>query len=232
MIAHNNSCLPPRIEDNYILSTKGLVGKANFSRRNRDSHAITNDGTSDTSSSVKEKKMIRIIKTILNISVVLAVALVAQQAVQFKFNKLKDARETASPITAQMRQTQLDCLARNIYHEAGSEPFEGKVAVAQVTINRTESGSFPSDICKVVYQKNVVYEKVLCQFSWYCQSPNAMKPMNGPIYTESMEVAKKVLLEGFRLPDLKNALYFHGDYVQPGWNKKPVAKIGRHIFYN
>jgi len=232
MIAHNNSCLPPRIEDNYILSTKGLVGKANFSRRNRDSHAITNDGTSDTSSSVKEKKMIRIIKTILNISVVLAVALVAQQAVQFKFDKLKDARETASPITAQMRQTQLDCLARNIYHEAGSEPFEGKVAVAQVTINRTESGSFPSDICKVVYQKNVVYEKVLCQFSWYCQSPTAMKPMNGPIYTESMEVAKKVLLEGFRLPDLKNALYFHGDYVQPGWNKKPVAKIGRHIFYN
>jgi hypothetical protein len=33
-----------------------------------------------------------------------------------------------------------------------------------------------------------------------------MKPMNGPMYTESMEVAKKVLLEGFRLPDLKNAL--------------------------
>ena len=176
--------------------------------------------------------MIRIIKTVLNILVIMAVAIAAQQAIQFKFDKLKEARETASPITAQMRQTQLDCLARNIYHEAGSEPFEGKVAVAQVTINRTESGEFPSDICKVVYQKNVVYEKVMCQFSWYCESPSAMKPMNGPMYTESMEVAKKVLLEGFRLPDLKNALYFHGDYVQPGWNKKPVAKIGRHIFYN
>ena len=232
MVTNNNSILPCNTEDNYILSTKGLVDKAYFHRRNRDSQAITNDGTSDTSSSVKEKKMIRIIKTVLNILVVMAVAIAAQQAVQIKFSKLKEARETASPITAQMRQTQLDCLARNIYHEAGSEPFEGKVAVAQVTINRTESGSFPSDICKVVYQKNVVYEKVLCQFSWYCQSPSAMKPMNGPIYTESMEVAKKVLLEGFRLPDLKNALYFHGDYVQPGWNKKPVAKIGRHIFYN
>ena len=176
--------------------------------------------------------MIRIIKTVLKFLVVIAVAVAAQQAIYFKFDKLKEARETASPITAQMRQTQLDCLARNIYHEAGSEPFEGKVAVAQVTINRTESGNFPSDICKVVYQKNIVYEKVMCQFSWYCQGPSAMKPMNGPIYTESMEVAKKVLLEGFRLPDLKNALYFHGDYVQPGWNKKPVAKIGRHIFYN
>ena len=232
MITHNNSCLPRDTEDNYILSTKGLVDKAYFHRRNRDSQTIINDGTSDTSSTVKEKKMIRIIKTVLNFLVVIAVAVAAQQAIYFKFDKLKEARETASPITAQMRQTQLDCLARNIYHEAGSEPFEGKVAVAQVTINRTESGSFPSDICKVVYQKNVVYEKVLCQFSWYCQSPAAMKPMNGPIYTESMEVAKKVLLEGFRLPDLKNALYFHGDYVQPGWNKKPVAKIGRHVFYN
>jgi len=232
MVTHNNSILPRDTEDNYILSTKTLDGNTYKLRRNGNSQAINNDGTSDTSSSVKENTMIRIIKIVLNISVVLAVALAAQHAVQFKFSKLKEARETASPITAQMRQTQLDCLARNIYHEAGSEPFEGKVAVAQVTINRTESGSFPSDICQVVYQKNVVYEKVLCQFSWYCAGPSAMKPMNGPIYTESMEVAKKVLLEGFRLPNLKNALYFHGDYVQPGWNKKPVAKIGRHIFYN
>jgi len=135
MVTHNNSILPRSTEDNYILSTKGLVGKANFHRRNRDSHAIINDGTSDTSSSVKEKKMIRIIKTVLNFLVIIAVALAAQQAIQIKFDKLKEARETASPITAQMRQTQLDCLARNIYHEAGSEPFEGKVAVAQVTIN-------------------------------------------------------------------------------------------------
>ena len=176
--------------------------------------------------------MIRIIKLVLNTLVILAVAFAAQQAVTIKFQKLKEARETASTVTAELRQRQLDCLARNIYHEAGSEPFEGKVAVAQVTINRTESGQFPSDICQVVHQKNIVYEKVLCQFSWYCNSASLNKPMNGPVYTESMEVAKKVLLEGFRLPSVKNALYFHGDYVNPKWGKQPVAKIGRHIFYN
>jgi spore germination cell wall hydrolase CwlJ-like protein len=229
---HNKSILPQHTDDNYILSTKDLVGKAYNLRRNSNSQTLTNDGTSDTSSSVKEKKMIRIIKTVINMLAILSIAFVAQQAVSKKFEHLREARETASPITAKMRQTQLDCLARNIYHEAGSEPFEGKVAVAQVTINRTESGEFPSDICGVVYQKNVVYQKVLCQFSWYCTTAGSQKPMNGPMYTESMEVAKKVLLEGFRLPDLKNALYFHGDYIQPGWNKKPVAKIGRHIFYN
>ena len=232
MTKYNTSIFSEKSKDNYILSTKGLVANGSFFRRNSNSQTLTNDGTSDTSSSVKETKMIRIIKTVLNCLVLLAVAIAVQTAVTSKFDKLKQARETASPITAQMRQAQLDCLARNIYHEAGYEPFEGKVAVAQVTINRAESSQFPSDICQVVYQKNVVYEKVLCQFSWYCEGPSAMKPMNGPVYTESMEVAKKVLLEGFRLPDLKKALYFHGDYIQPNWNKKPVAKIGRHVFYN
>ena len=177
-------------------------------------------------------KMIRIIQAVLFALVLFAGWTVAVKAVDYKFEKLQEIRTQASPVTAQMRQRQLDCLARNIYFEAGGEPFEGKVAVAQVTINRTESGQFPSDICQVVYQKNIVYEKVLCQFSWYCQQASVKKPMNGPIYTESMEVAKKVLLENFRLPALKDALYFHADYVNPKWNKKPVAKIGRHIFYN
>ena len=177
--------------------------------------------------------MIRIIKTVVNFIVILAIGFTVQQVVNSKFQHLKEAKNLVSPITAQMRQAQLDCLARNIYHEAGSEPFEGKVAVAQVTINRSESGQFPGDICKVVYQKNVVYEKVLCQFSWYCENPaGALKPMNSAMYYESMEVAKKVLLEGFRLPDLKKALYFHADYVKEPINKKPVAKIGHHIFYN
>ena len=176
--------------------------------------------------------MIRMIKMAVFLTAAILVGLLTQRAIAYKLDNLKEARMSASPITAQVRQTQLDCLARNIYHEAGYEPFEGKVAVAQVTINRVESGEFPGDICRVVYQKNIVYERVLCQFSWYCDQASFKKPMNGPVYYESMEVAKKVLLEGFRLPSIKNALYFHGDYVNPKWGKKPVAKIGRHIFYN
>lgn len=135
-------------------------------------------------------------------------------------------------ITAIVRERQLGCLAKNIYHEAGSEPFEGKVAIAQVTINRSNSnGNFPGDICKVVYQKNIVYDKVLCQFSWVCDRAHTFKPKYPAIYDESMEVAKKVLLEGFRLPSLTDALYFHADYINPGWKRQRVAKIGRHIFY-
>lgn len=147
--------------------------------------------------------------------------------------KLSSVEEVeASQITSKVRERQLTCLARNIYHEAGAEPFEGKVAVAQVTINRANSdGQFPGDICKVVYQKNVFYDKVLCQFSWVCDRSGKFVPKHKDVYDESMEVAKRVLLEGFRLPSLHDALYFHADYINPGWKKQRVAKIGRHIFY-
>ena len=136
-----------------------------------------------------------------------------------------------SQITAELRDRQLACLAKNIYYEAGSEPFEGKVAVAQVTLNRTESGQFPGDVCRTIYQKNVVYEKTVCQFSWYCDRETHVKPLNKAVYEECLTVAKKVLMEGFRLPGLTNALYYHADYINPGWKRERVAKVGRHIFY-
>lgn len=151
-------------------------------------------------------------------------------AVDHRLNHVETMTETK--ITAEVREKQLGCLARNIYHEAGSEPFEGKVAIAQVTLNRANSdGRFPGDICRVVYQKNVFYDKVLCQFSWVCDRQTNFKPKFPAVYDESYEVAKKVLLEGFRLPSLTEALYFHADYINPGWKRERVAKIGRHIFY-
>lgn len=143
----------------------------------------------------------------------------------------KNTVTQTADVTTAMRERQLACLAKNIYYEAGGEPFEGKVAVAQVTLNRAENIGFPGDICQVIYQKNKFYDQVLCQFSWTCQSVNSLKPMNKAEFHESTVVAKKVLLEGFRLPSLENALYFHADYIKPGWQRERVAKIGRHIFY-
>jgi spore germination cell wall hydrolase CwlJ-like protein len=134
-------------------------------------------------------------------------------------------------VTAAEQTRQLECLTRNIYWEAASEPFEGKVAVAQVTMNRMQSGKFANSVCGVVHQKNVFYEKVVCQFSWYCENNHKVKPVHKPMWRESEEVAKKVLLEGFRLPSLQKALYYHADYVNPGWNHPKIEKIGRHIFY-
>jgi N-acetylmuramoyl-L-alanine amidase len=175
--------------------------------------------------------MIRIIKIILSLIGIILVGLVAYNGINYKLDQLKTVQTKDSPVTAEIRDRQLDCLAKNIYHEAKGEPFEGKVAVAQVTINRAASGQFPSDICKVVYQKNIVYDKVLCQFSWYCEQAVVTKPKNTAAYKESQIVARQVLLEEFRLPSLKHALYFHATDINPGWKKERVATIGGHVFY-
>jgi len=175
--------------------------------------------------------MIRIIKTITLLLALMLVTAISYETVVYKLNTLKSAQMNVSPVTAQMRQTQLDCLARNIYHEAGYESFEGKVAVAQVTLNRVKSGKFADDVCGVIYQKTVFMEKVVCQFSWYCDGAVKARPVNSAAYDESMAVAKKVLLEGFKLDIVKDALYYHADYVNPRWGFEKIGKIGQHVFY-
>ena len=68
------------------------------------------------------------------------------------------------------------CLAKNIYFEAGNQPLAGKVAVAQVVLNRMEHSAYPKDICGVVYQAKwkenwkgtMLPVRNQCQFSWFC----------------------------------------------------------------
>jgi spore germination cell wall hydrolase CwlJ-like protein len=59
-----------------------------------------------------------------------------------------------------------------------------------------------------------------------------VRPIHAATYKESEAVAKKVLLEGFKLDIIKeDTLYYHADYINPGWKRQRVAKIGKHIFY-
>ena len=169
------------------------------------------------------------IKIISLVGVIFALSAVTSWKLDMLFLKNSSQFQFAS---ASDKAKQLECLTRNIYYEAASEPFEGKVAVAQVTLNRVESGNFANSVCGVVYEKNVVYEKVICQFSWFCDGKSANKPIHAEAWNESYEVAKRVLLENFRLPSLTTAIYYHADYVNPQWGKPKVAKIGRHIFYS
>jgi spore germination cell wall hydrolase CwlJ-like protein len=171
----------------------------------------------------------RLFRTAGLVAITLAVITVCQH----KLDELRSGVEAmpAGYVTATEKIRQLDCLTRNIYWEAASEPFEGKVAVAQVTMNRLASGRFGDTVCGVIYQKNIFYERVICQFSWVCETTHKTRPVYPPLWAESELVAKKVLLENFRLPGLKEALYYHADYVSPGWQKPKIDKIGHHIFY-
>jgi len=117
----------------------------------------------------------------------------------------------------------LECLAKNIYFEAKGESLSGKIAVAQVTLNRVlHKQEFSKTICGVVYQKD--------QFSWTINKN--IKVRDQQQWRDSLHIAKgilqgKLFLEGFE------ALYFHATYVKPNWRntRQYITTIGRHIFY-
>ena len=119
----------------------------------------------------------------------------------------------------------VECMARNIFYEAGGEPTEGKIAVGVVTLNRAQDGRFGKTVCDVVKartvvvkskevkrnevvqvgyfgrpetveKKEVVVQQVpVCQFSWVC-STFARKPKpDDERWIESQEIAQK-LAEG------------------------------------
>ena len=124
-------------------------------------------------------------------------------------------------------QRQIDCLALNMYREAASEPENGKIAVALVTMNRVKAPGFPDSVCKVIQQRT----KDVCQFSWKCIA--RLPKINQDLYKYTRELATRVFLNHHILEDFTfGALFYHADYVRPGWKKLEVTtKIGRHIFY-
>jgi spore germination cell wall hydrolase CwlJ-like protein len=125
--------------------------------------------------------------------------------------------------TVKATNAELLCLAKNIYYEARGEPMQGKIAVAQVTLNRvTHRTEFQSNICGVVYAKH--------QFSWTMEKH---REPGGEAWREAQAIAKAVVIGTAHLPNFK-ALYFHNLTVQPQWNKTKelVARIGNHTFYN
>ena len=115
-----------------------------------------------------------------------------------------------------------ECLAKNIFYEAGTESTEGKFAVAQVTLNRLRTAKWGNSICGVVHAK--------AQFSWTLKKKAEPKGVN---WRESKFVAHEVLFKQYRMPSLTTATYYHADYVNPKWNKTVVKlqQIGKHIFY-
>lgn len=122
-------------------------------------------------------------------------------------------------------RVQIDCLAENIYYEAGNQDRNGQLAVALVTMNRVKHG-FSNSICSVVKQRTVK----VCQFSWKCESHTSPDPK---LYNRVREVALYTYLNYGMIKDItKGATYYHADYVNPGWkNLEKTTKIGRHIFY-
>ena len=124
-----------------------------------------------------------------------------------------------------LSKQEFECLAKNVFHEAGVEGYVGMVAVAQVTMNRVESGEWGKKVCDVVYSK--------AQFSWNLYKSKKYSVPKGKLWEDSVE-AVKAYLSGYRVRGLTQSVYYHTDYVAPKWaaSMKVAAQVGRHIFYN
>jgi hypothetical protein len=124
---------------------------------------------------------------------------------------------------------QWKCLAQAIYFEARGEPTEGQVAIAEVILNRVDSGSYPNTICGVVRQG--ADRRNACQFSFMCDGqPEIVRDRDA--WSKAGKIAR-LMLEGRPRVLTAAATHFHATHVRPGWSRRLVriTRIGAHIFY-
>lgn len=133
---------------------------------------------------------------------------------------------TASPPKPiKFSEKDVDCLARNIYHEAYGESHQGKRAVAYVTINRMLDETYPDTICEVVKQPR--------QFEWVSRGKWKVKDQQA--YKDSIMIAYSALINySYKIDPTNGATMFHAKRIKPKWNWRLLVKttsIGNHIFY-
>ena len=128
-----------------------------------------------------------------------------------------------------MMETALMCMALNIFFEARSEPIQGQIAVAEVTLNRVASDDYPNTICEVVLQQN----SQGCQFSWWCDGKSD-SPKEHNSFQTSKSLARLMIDDGQYISVVgKNATHYHTDDIKPYWSDDmvKVEQVGKHIFY-
>jgi N-acetylmuramoyl-L-alanine amidase len=110
-------------------------------------------------------------------------------------------------------------LTLNVYHEARSEPQDGQVAVAQVTLNRSDVlGLSIKDVVQQPYQ-----------FSWTHQKKSYI-PEDPKAFFQCMHSVFVAL----RSPDLTyGATFYHHQDINPFWTTEfeYVNTYGVHMFY-
>ncbi|WP_243124150.1 cell wall hydrolase [Pelotomaculum schinkii] len=117
----------------------------------------------------------------------------------------------------QVDRASVNLLAQVIEGEAADEPYQGKVAVGAVILNRTESGEFPHTIPGVIYERDAFESVSNGQF----QRPLSRDSMNAAI--EALNGSDPT----------GGALYFWNPAKSSSqwvWSRPIVTQIGRHVF--
>ncbi len=113
-----------------------------------------------------------------------------------------------------------DLLARLITAEADSEPYNAKVGVGAVVVNRVKSSIFPNTLSSVIYQKSSAF---------YQFTPVE----NGWIHRPASQSAKNAAYEALHGSDpTQGAIYYFDDSATNKWLwSRPIAiRIGKMVY--
>ena len=121
------------------------------------------------------------------------------------------------------------CLTEALYFEARGEDLPGQIAVAEVILNRRDSGRYPDSVCGVVQQGTG--EKWMCQFSYYCDGLS--DEIADKASWDRMGQIARVMLDGAPRELTEGAQFYHTKAVDPYWADEffQTAEIGAHLFY-
>lgn len=129
----------------------------------------------------------------------------------------------------------IDTLARTIFGEARGEPYIGKVAVANVIINRAAIGTgHPHFGDGTIASACLVPWQFSC---WNANDPNREVILaatdSDPIYADCLDIATTACAK--QLDDVtgKATFYYAKNSLTPDWaiDKIPCASIGNHLFF-
>lgn len=133
----------------------------------------------------------------------------------------------ARQATVKIDPADLQCLSEALYFEARGESIKGQFAVAEVILNRVDSGLYPRSVCGVVNQRG----SGACAFSYVCDGHS--DTMRDRASRDRAARIARVMLDGAPRLLTEGATHFHTRAVRPGWARKfrHTATIGAHVFY-
>lgn len=130
----------------------------------------------------------------------------------------QEEQSTESAMVVGYSENEIDLLARLVRAEAQNEPYQGKIAVACVVLNRVDSPSFPNTIKEVIYQQG--------QFQ-----PVQNGQINKQADEESIKAVHEALNENRNVA--AGSLFFYNPAIATSrWldSKATTLVIGQHVF--
>lgn len=138
----------------------------------------------------------------------------SMEAIQARQAKEEKAKRNARKEAVLANASEADILAALIQCEAGSEPYEGQVAVGAVVMNRMRSGAYPNSITEVIYASG--------QFTPARTGKLDKIVLSGNIKSSCRQAAQEVINGTCNVGD---ALHFRRAGSKPG------IVIGNHVFW-